>query len=128
MIDEAARARLREFLDELQRDAFQFQDCESINVNTRGSTGDAPLKIAVVRGDLSASTDLLSAGADPNIQGEDGFTPLHWAAQRSPEFVRLLLAHGASDNIVNDFGDKPSDIARRYEDAAILALFHEKCT
>ena len=69
---------MREFFDEI-RSLFQFQDCTSIEVHTRGSTGDTPLKVAVVRGDLALVRDLLAAGADPNVQGEDDYTPLHHA-------------------------------------------------
>lgn len=125
MTDEPAEARLREFLEEL-RGHFQFSACSTVDVNTRGCTGDTPLKIAAVRQDVVATTDLLEAGADPNVQGEDGFTPLHWAATfGNVEIVRLLLAHGASPRFINDFGKTPVEIARTRGYSEIVVLLNE---
>lgn len=112
MITPEATMRLKEFLEELRQNQFQFLKCPQGDVNTRGCTGDAPLKIAVVRQDLLIVRDLLAAGADPNIQGEDDCTPLHHAAVReSKEIVRLLLAHGASTSIRDFQGSTPVDYA-----------------
>lgn len=128
MIDEAAKTRLRALFDELREYQFQFQGCETVDVHTRGCTGDTPLKIAAVRQDLVSVTDLLNAGADPNNQGEDGETPLHHAAAReSIEIVRLLLAHGASPHIRSDLGQTPIDVARIFarisnNDAVLRAM------
>lgn len=107
-----ATARLEEFFEELRRDQCPFLECPVVEVNTRGSTGEVPLKIAVVRQDLTIVRDLLSAGADPNIQGEDDCTPLHYAAlNESVEIVELLLAHGALTSIKDCRGSTPVDYA-----------------
>ena len=122
MNDEAAKERLRSFLEGLHL-LTQFQDCKVIDVNTRGSTGDAPLKVAVVREDLTAVKDLLNAGADPNIQGEDEWTPLHHAASTgNPEIIQLLLVRGASTRIKDFEGVTPVEIARIMRNNAALAL------
>ncbi len=48
---------------------------------------------------------LIRAGLDINLQGDMGYTPLHYA--RTPEVVAVLLAAGASSSIENDFGRAP---------------------
>jgi hypothetical protein len=120
MIDAAAQARLAEFLDEIRECQFQFLDYEVVDINTRGNTGDAPLKIAVVRDDVQIVTDLLNAGADPNIVGEDNATPLHHAASHGHcEIIRLLLAHGARTDLECFLGT-PAHLARHYPEAYAL--------
>ncbi|KAL6076684.1 E3 ubiquitin-protein ligase HTD1, variant 3 [Balamuthia mandrillaris] len=42
---------------------------------------------------------LLAHGADPNLRTEDGSTPLHFAAEKNAEIVRLLLEAGAEVNV-----------------------------
>jgi ankyrin repeat protein len=126
MPNDAAKARLTEFLADLREDQFQFQTCDEVGINTRGCTGDAPLKIAVVRDDVQIVTDLLDAGADPNIPGEDDCTPLHHAASHGRcSIIRLLLAHGASTSVKDTFGHTPADIARILQHDDALALLTE---
>jgi uncharacterized protein len=58
--------------------------------------------------DLQAIAHLLKDGADPNAQDDNGFSPLHFAAQESlPEVARLLLDAGADPNIKDSFGNTP---------------------
>lgn len=99
-----------------------FYGCGPLGVSTAGPSGDTPLIIALVRGDLQATEDLLAAGADPSAVGEDDFTPLHWAAKNGPAFVRALLARGAVCRVRNLFGELPEDIARRSGDPELVAL------
>lgn len=59
---------------------------------------------------------LLEGGAAPNVQDEDGDTPLHMAAHDaygpdSLETVRLLLEAGASAQVKNRKGQTPLDLA-----------------
>ncbi len=118
-----AECRLKDFLEGL-RVLSQFSDCAVVDVNTRGCGGDTPLKVAVVREDVSAVTDLLLAGADPNVPGEDDYTPLHHAtaAGSSAEIVRLLLAYGATTSSVDIYGHTPIDYARMRANKEIFAL------
>ena len=112
MNDTSATARLTEFFAEI-KDLAQFMDCDEVGVHTRGFQGETPLKIAVVRDDVRIVTDLLEAGADPNLPGEDDCTPLHHAASHGHlEIIGLLLSHGASTSPVDIFGHTPADIAR----------------
>lgn len=127
MLNEAAKARLAEFLADLKDDQFQFQACSEVGINTRGCTGDAPLKIAVVRDDVQIVTDLLAAGADPNIPGEDDCTPLHHAASHGHcQIIRLLLSHGASTSVRDAFGDTPANVARILHHDEAHALLTER--
>lgn len=58
---------------------------------------------------------LLKHHADPNKGRIDGMTPLHAAVYRGHiEAVRLLFASGACVDPVNDVGETPLDLARRY--------------
>ncbi len=54
------------------------------------------LAAAIARDDAEAVRRLLDAGASANARLPVGLTPLQLAADRNPETVRLLLAHGAS--------------------------------
>ena len=64
--------------------------------------------------DASLVRELLTAGADPNLQDDLGNTPLHYAAQgysldvtNTISVLQMLLDSGAKVNTVNDRGDPP---------------------
>jgi TonB family protein len=60
-----------------------------------GSTSST-LESAAIRGQIGRVLALLRYGADPNVIGEQGYTPLHQAALNgNTAVVRLLLEHGA---------------------------------
>lgn len=122
MIDAAATSRLAAFFSEI-KDMAPFMDCTDVGVHTRGFQGETPLKIAVVRDDVQTVTDLLEAGADPNLPSEDEQTPLHHAASHGHlEIIRLLLAHGALTTPVDIYGFTPASIARLSHDEESYAL------
>lgn len=68
--------------------------------------GDTCLHIAVRRGDMKATKLLLDAGVDVNRPGDMGSTALHCA--QTEEMARLLLSHGASPEIYDEFGKQPA--------------------
>ena len=75
----------------------------SLNLLSKGGT---PLCYAV-RGESARAVEyLLQFGAMPDFrEGEAGMTPLNWAAiLGQPALVALLLKHGATNNILSDFG------------------------
>lgn len=76
-------------------------------LNERSATsGELPLHIYAVRGDLDACRALLKAGSEVDVPGEHGCTPLHEAAlQGHHDVVQLLLAHGADPSLRCEFGN-----------------------
>lgn len=59
-----------------------------------------PLLNAVFRNRIDAVRMLLAAGAEPNVRGADGDSPLRLCAQNGyPEMARLLLLCGAGQTI-----------------------------
>jgi len=66
---------------------------------------DNCLHIAAQRGNRRAVELLLKAGLDVNAQGDMGHTALHYAT--AADVIALLLAHGASRTIRNEFGALP---------------------
>ena len=61
-----------------------------------------------LRWDIHLCEFLLSKGANPNIQGKDGFTPLHYASQNNDvDLANLLLSKGANPNIQDKWWNIP---------------------
>lgn len=69
------------------------------------SNGDALLHIAAQRGDRRTVELLLRAGVDVSLVGDMGNTALHYA--KTEEVAQLLLVHGASAAVFNEFGELP---------------------
>jgi ankyrin repeat protein len=68
---------------------------------------------------------LLYAGAEVNVQNEDGRTPLHEAAYEGPvevEVVERLLSAGANPNIQDQDGDPALDVTDEYYDEEVQEL------
>ncbi|MGV3707967.1 MAG: ankyrin repeat domain-containing protein [Gemmatimonas sp.] len=56
------------------------------------------LSRAIASADSSAMQSAISAGADPNLAGKDGTTPLEFAIAQKPEMVGVLVHLGANPN------------------------------
>jgi ankyrin repeat protein len=58
------------------------------------------LSETVLAGDVRAVRKMLDHGADPNVcdPGDDNW-PIHYAVNKGPEMVQLLVDHGADVNI-----------------------------
>lgn len=70
-------------------------------VDGRDKPWDAtPLLLAVLRNHIEAVRILLAAGADPNVRGDEGESPLRFCAEKGNlEMARLLLLCGATKTI-----------------------------
>ena len=94
-------------------DLPDFVGVEITSVATKSNFGNYPLNIAASRGDRNILLALLEAGADISAPGDEGYTPLHDAAEQNrDEIVEILLRHGADRMALNRMGDKPADTAR----------------
>ncbi|GAB4813625.1 hypothetical protein N2152v2_000671 [Parachlorella kessleri] len=92
-----------------QASAVQTLLGAAANVNARGSDGTSPLRCAAQSGSVDCGKALLEAGAD--IQADYAvtcWTALHIAAaQGHTDFVKLLLAGGASKEATDTDGNTP---------------------
>ncbi len=86
-------------------------------------TGETPLFNAVYKGLSKIIEYFIKKGSDVNIRNIYGQTPLHVAVRGSMNGVSLLLKYGANDNIKDNAGDKPIDIAKHcYRDYDYIEL------
>jgi len=112
-----------------KNEGYVFDSIDDTNVN-----GETPLHIAAISGDLEIGITLLDTGANPNWPDERyGNTPLHKAvSEKQYEFTNLLLSRGASQEIKNNEGLTPLDLATKLNDSRLVLIFsswpisHEK--
>lgn len=90
-------------------------------LNSLSNTGLSPLIEALEESDTSLLTELLSAGADPNLPNADGNTPLMVAVDlREKAAIPILLNHGAQSDVGNPYS--ALELAVQDNDAEMLAL------
>lgn len=93
----------------------QFDEMELTDPNQIGIGEDAPIHIACSNGALDDIEIMVSAGADLNLKGDLGHTPLHEAVRsRKPEVVKRVLELGGDAKIKNEFGETPIDLAEMF--------------
>jgi len=69
---------------------------------------------------------LLERGADPNTRAWNGFTPLHYALEMGVNgAARVLIEHGASVEVKDDFGRTALDVASGEQKDEIMKLLLE---
>ena len=111
-----------------ERDAVKVQEIASrpnpAVINSRdSSSGEGALHILVRGRDLSWLRFLLGRGARPDLQANDGTTPLILAAQLGwIDGVQALLARGANVNLGNSRGETPLIMAVQRRDLAMVRL------
>ncbi|MCV0424319.1 MAG: ankyrin repeat domain-containing protein [Roseibium sp.] len=108
------RASLEDILQSTSLTLFPDQDGVAvIRIDTVDCEGDSPLHILAHRQDLYACRLLLENGANPNLQGDLGYTPLHYAAMaQNRELADLLMQFGARTDVASEFDETPASIAR----------------
>ena len=80
----------------------------SSNIDCLDSFGNSALMWATQRNDVGTVRSLLNAGANPNIQTENGATALYYAAFYSNlPCIRLLVTRGAKFNLYDSRGYSP---------------------
>jgi uncharacterized protein len=96
----------------------------STAINTRDpSSGESALHILVRGRDLNWLVFMLSRGARPDAQSNDGTTPLILAAQIGwIEGAQQLLARHASPNLANRSGETPLIVAVHRRDLQMVRM------
>ncbi|HEY5720754.1 MAG TPA: ankyrin repeat domain-containing protein [Allosphingosinicella sp.] len=100
----------------------------STAINAKGrSDGEGALHLLVRDRDLPWLNYLLSRGARPDIQNNQGDTPLTLAAQLGwVDGVQLLLARRASVDLPNGRGETPLILAVQKRDMALVRALLDK--
>ena len=82
------------------------------NLNQKDAYGQTALMYAASQNTAEAVQILIYSGADPNIQSDDGWTALMYAARDNPEVIKTLLANQADPDLLNSNGKTALDIAK----------------
>lgn len=92
----------------------------ALDVNALNASGETPLMMAALRGDLMWSERLLARGAKSH---KEGWAPLHYAATGpEPRIVAILLDQGAPINALSPNRNTALTMAARYGAEASVDL------
>lgn len=106
-----------------QRPAYETPTATPRGVVAMPAGESANLIPAAAEGNTARVKELLDQGADPNVRGADGRTPLMEAAYAGHrEIFRLLLDKGARVNLKKDDGATAISFARGRNDPVILEM------
>jgi len=95
-------------------------------VDARDDKNDTALVVAIGNDDDRFTAFLLQKGADPNLAGHEGETPLIAAARANfPEAVGWLLGSGAKVDTANRRGETPLIIAVQQREPRIVKALLE---
>lgn len=102
-----------------------FEDIEPIKLNELNNDRISALHLAVKLKNLKIAKVLLQAGANPNVVGKYGETPIFDSVREDDrEMIELLLSYGAKLNVKNREGHTPLIVAsqNRNRQEALLCL------
>lgn len=92
-------------------------------VNTKDGDGNTGLVIAISRSDEQWTGFLLNKGADPNLAGKGGETPLIAAARVGfNDAIEWLIGLGAKVNAANRMGETPLIVAVQQRNVPTVRL------
>jgi ankyrin repeat protein len=95
-------------------------------VNSRDGAGNTALLIAINRNDPTWTGFLLNKGADPNLAGVDGDTPLIAAARIGFEdAAEWLIGLGAKVDATNKMGETPLIVAVQQRNTHLVRVLLE---
>lgn len=96
-------------------------------VDTKDGDGNTALIIAIARSDDNWTGFLLKQGADPNLPGKGGDTPLIAAARVDfVEAAEWLLSMGAKVDADNKMGETPLIVAVQRHDTPLVRLLLDR--
>jgi RNA polymerase sigma factor (sigma-70 family) len=105
---ERARQKMRERMIEMVKDSLHQQRPSNSNRFAQAIHISTLMEAVKFDGQLETMELMLLDGFDPDFQGKDGQTLLHWAAQAGHvEAVEFLLKLGANAQIQDKFGKTP---------------------
>ncbi len=118
------RETVEQILERLSDRMFPAELGEKpVTIRSREADSDGVLHNLLYGREYYPVRALIEAGADVNLVGNVGYTPLHVAAWRNhPEAVELLLSAGADPVVPCEAGKTPLDIAEEngYREVASL--------
>lgn len=80
----------------------------------KSAEGVRALFYAIERNNLVYAQKVLTMNFDPNLQHDNGYTPLAYAAMKgNPPMIELLLRNGADAAMATREGDSPVELALR---------------
>lgn len=80
----------------------------------KSAEGIRALFYAIERNNLVYAQKVLAMHFDPNLQHDNGYTPLAYAAMKgNPAMIELLLRNGADPGLATREGDSPVELALR---------------
>jgi ankyrin repeat protein len=92
-------------------------------INAKAADGQTALIVALARSDDTWAAFLINKGADPNLAGKGGDTPLITAARVGfSDAVDWLLAAGARVDTANRMGETPLIVAVQQRQPAVAQL------
>lgn len=100
-----------------------------VNAPSRNELGAPPILSAAAAGHVKVALLLIKHNANPNARENNGYTPLHAAAQNGDsDMIRSLLFNGADMSICSHQGELPIDLAIEAGHTEAAALLREGIT
>jgi len=100
-----------------------FLGVEMNGPNTRGNTGEYPIHVAAIQGNIEYLCILVEGGALIDQQGEHGYTALQEAVEQGHiQIVKYLLSCGADKFIQNDIGLNSMDIGQQGKHTELIRV------